>query len=273
MFFGDSGSIAGGTMPTPRRRGRRARTAACARRVASYSRISGSSRASVSGFGVERSMWQRQIQCFAPVGRVRRSAGRLRVVDDDHVPVAVQALGVHRVVGVEHLPLLVGDRLLVALERVVHQLGDVEELLAAEDHVPVGVEADVAHQRHQRVEDLRDAAAERRRADVEDALALQRLGELADLARPGPAADEVGVVGQRALPEGDFLKHARQPTVLAQPARCRCRARSRRSPRGARGWRPPRRRSGTRRPSRAADVSASGAPAGVGDHRPRLLQA
>ena len=110
-------------------------------------------------------------------------AGRLRVVDDDHVPVALEALRVHRVVGLEDLPLLVGDRLRVALERVVHQLRDVEELLAAEDHLPVRVEPDVAHQRHQRVEDLRDAAAERGRADVQDALALQGLGELADLAR------------------------------------------------------------------------------------------
>ena len=34
-----------------------------------------------------------------------------------------------------------------ALERVVHQLGRVEELLAPVDHLPLAVEADVAHQR------------------------------------------------------------------------------------------------------------------------------
>ena len=61
----------------------------------------------------------------------------------------------------------------IALQRVVQELGGVEELLLAEDHVPVGVEADVAHQRHDRVEDLRDAAAEGGGADVEDALALR----------------------------------------------------------------------------------------------------
>ena len=42
--------------------------------LASYSWISGSIRASVSGFGVERSMWQRQIQRFAFSGVFRFSA-------------------------------------------------------------------------------------------------------------------------------------------------------------------------------------------------------
>ena len=38
-----------------------------------------------SGFGVERSMWQRQTQRCAFPG-TWADAGRLRVVDDDHVP-------------------------------------------------------------------------------------------------------------------------------------------------------------------------------------------
>ena len=93
----------------------------------------------------------------------------------------------------------------------MEELGRVEELLLAEDHVPVGVEADVAHQRHDRVEDLRDAAAERGGADVQDALSLQRLGE-----RPDPLgqlfSDDVGVVGEGLLAEGDFLEHQRSST-------------------------------------------------------------
>ena len=151
-------------------------------------------------------MWQRQIQRRARSPGVHPQAGRLRVVDDDHVPVALEALRVHHVVGLEDLPLRVGDRLGVALERVVHQLGDVEEVLLPEDHLPVGVEADVAHQRHQRVEDLRYAPAERGRAHVQDRLALQRLGELAD-ALDQPATGDVGVVGERLLAERNLLKH------------------------------------------------------------------
>ena len=142
----------------------------------------------------------------ALLGGAAPQPDRLRVVDDDRVPLALQALGVHRVDLVEQLPLLVAQRLLGALQRVVEELGRVEELFLAEDHVPVGVEADVAHQRHDRVEDLRDAAAEGGGADVQDALPLQRLGQLADLLDQLLAGD-VGVVGEGLLAEGDFLKH------------------------------------------------------------------
>ena len=113
-------------------------------------------------------------------------ADRLRVVDDDRVPLALQALGVDRVDLVEDRPLLVAQRLLGALQRVVEELGRVEELLLAEDHVPVGVEADVAHQRHDRVEDLRDAAAEGGGADVQDALALRAARPARGSARSAP---------------------------------------------------------------------------------------
>ena len=65
------------------------------------------------------------------------------------------------------------------------------------------VEADVAHQWNHRVEDLRDPAAKRRRADVQDALSLQRLGELADLLDQSPAGD-MGVVGERLVRNGYF---------------------------------------------------------------------
>ena len=40
--------------------------------VSSYSRISGNKRARVSGFGVERSMWQRQIQIRDRSGALAR---------------------------------------------------------------------------------------------------------------------------------------------------------------------------------------------------------
>ena len=73
------------------------------------------------------------------------------------------------------------------------------------------VEADVPHQRHERVQDLRHATAERGGAHVENPLAGQRRGALADLLDE-PAADQVCVVGERLGAEGNVLKHARQPT-------------------------------------------------------------
>jgi hypothetical protein len=181
---------------------------------------------------------RREVDVTAPdpvpgvVGGTGAKRCGLGVVDDDHVPVVIEALGVHRVVGLEDLPLLVGDRLRVALERVVHQLGDVEELLPAEDHAPVDVEADVAHERHQGVEDLRDPPAERGRADVQDALALEGCGKVADLLDQ-PAAGEMGVVGEGPVAEPDILEHggniaAGEPGRLrgacARAARCRRRA-------------------------------------------------
>src|ERR1700682_5668323 len=42
----------------------------------------------------------------------------------------------------------------------VNQLGRVKDPLAPVDHLPLAVQADVAHQRYERVEDLRDASAE-----------------------------------------------------------------------------------------------------------------
>ena len=80
----------------------------------------------------------------------------------------------------------------------MEQLGRVVELLFAEDHVPVGVDADVAHQRHDRVEDLRDAAAEGGGADVQNAVALHRLRQLANPFDRLLAGD-VGVVGEGLL--------------------------------------------------------------------------
>ena len=162
----------------------------------------GSSRAIGAGFGVERSMWQRQIQLAFSGRRVagRSAAGRGR--DRSHS--SLQPAGVHRVDLVEQLPLLLVE-VSAPLQRVVEELGRVEELLLAEDHVPVGVEPDVAHQRHDRVEDLRDAAAEGGGADVQDALALQRLGQLADLGDQLLAArcacSPRGSCGRGRLPE------------------------------------------------------------------------
>ena len=179
--------------------------------VASYSSISGCRRAIGAGLGSERSMWQRQIQLrlFSRAPRRRPIGCGSWTITVSHSPCRPSALICVDLV--EDRPLLVAQGLLGPLQRVVEELGRVEELFFAEDHVPVRVEPDVAHQRHDRVEDLRDAAAEGGGADVQDALSLQRLGQLADLLGQLFAGD-VGVVGEGLLAEGDFLKHARSST-------------------------------------------------------------
>ena len=102
--------------------------------------------------------------CVA-AGEQRAKRGRLRVVHDHHVPLVRvrQLVGVQLVVLQEDLFLLGSEALLVALQRVVNRFGDVEELVAALDHAPLGLDADVVQQRYQRVLDLRDPASERRR--------------------------------------------------------------------------------------------------------------
>ncbi len=159
-------------------------------------------------------MWQRQIQL-----RLLSAAPRLSPIGCgswtmivSHSPCSPSALISLISSKISHCS--VAQRLLGALERVVEELGRVEELLFAEDHVPVGVDADVPHQRHDRVEDLRDAAAEGGGADVQDAVSLHRLGQLAD-ALDRLLAGDVGVVGEGLLAEGDFLKHQ---GVLHRPA-------------------------------------------------------
>jgi hypothetical protein len=77
----------------------------------------------------------------------------------------------------------------------VHDLGGVEELLATVDHVPLGHEPDVDHQRDERVEDLRDTPAERGRRDVQDPLAGKPLGALQDLLDERPP-DDARVIGE-----------------------------------------------------------------------------
>ena len=87
----------------------------------------------------------------------------------------------------------------------MHELRGVEELLAPVDDLPLGLEPDVAHERDERVEDLGHAAAERRGTQVDDAAALERAGELADLLDE-VAPDDVGVVGEALVGERDGLQ-------------------------------------------------------------------
>jgi hypothetical protein len=103
-------------------------------------------------------------------------------------------------------PVLLGQIVTITLKRVVHHLRRVEEPLATVDHVPLAVQADVDHQRHERIQDLRDAASERGRRQMEDALAPQSLGALADLVHQRPP-DDARVVGEMLVGDDDGLEH------------------------------------------------------------------
>ena len=75
-------------------------------------------------------------------------------------------------------------------------LRDVEELVLALDDAPVRLEPRALHQGDQRVVDLCDAAAEGRRREMADPLALERPGEPLDLRHQTAAADG-RVVGEQ----------------------------------------------------------------------------
>ena len=142
----------------------------------------GSSRAIVAGFGRATCRCGSATPSRAPSrARAGSSAAGCGSWTMHDVPAAGELARVHLVVAPPGVPLLVGEVLGRALQRVVHELRRVEELLAPVDDLPLALEPDVLHERDERVEDLGDAAAERGRRDVHDARALQRLGELADL--------------------------------------------------------------------------------------------
>ena len=202
MFFGISGSIAGGQTTCERQVGVRHVFAHVEdRRVVATDRR----QQDVEDLFVRR----REVDVpapdpfRAPLGeRVDHRHG-LWVVDDHVVVVGLREL--RRVLGVvagEDRLLLVAQRARSALQSVVDRLRDVEELVLAVDDPPLDVEARVRHQRHERVVDLRDATAERGGRHVHDAFALERLGQPLDLVHQ-PARDQRGVIAQRLVADVD----------------------------------------------------------------------
>ena len=153
---------------------------------------------------------RREVDVAAPdpgsslVGNVPADRCGLGIVDDYHVPSARDLRRVELVVALEDLPLLVREGVRVALQRVVEALRGVVELLAAQHHLPFGLDTDVVHERDQRVEDLGDAAAEGGRREVEHAQALKVLRELADLRDQWPSG-EVCVVGKALVTDRNRL--------------------------------------------------------------------
>ena len=144
MFFGASGSIAGGQMNA-------ARQAVALRHVLAHvedRRVVAPDRRQQE---VEHLLVRRRevdVAAPDPVRARRREVvdhrRRLRVVDDHEVVlVRSNSCGVQLVVAPEDLLLLVVEAVRVALERVVDRLRDVEELVRAADDPPLDVEARV----------------------------------------------------------------------------------------------------------------------------------
>src|SRR3954453_20777367 len=102
----------------------------------------------------------------------------------------------------------------MALERVVHQLRGVEELLAADDHLPFGLDPRVTHEGDEGVQDLGHAATESGRGQVQDLEALQLVRQLFDLLDQRPA-DEVRVVSQGLVSHPYGLKQGAAPLVAS----------------------------------------------------------
>ena len=111
-----------------------------------------------------------------------------------------------RVVAREDREILWTEPLGIALQGVVNRLGDAKELLRAAHHAPLDVEPGVRHQRHEGVEDLRDAAAERRGGQMQDSLAAERVREPPHLVHQ-PARNEARVVREGLPPRVHELQH------------------------------------------------------------------
>ena len=130
---------------------------------------------------------------------------RLRIVDDHEVVVVREVARVQLLVASEDLLVRLAQPVRVALDRVVNRLRDVEEVLGSADDPPLDLEARVLHQRHERVVDLRDTAAERSRREVHDPLSRERRGQLADLVHQ-PARRERRVIRERLVADVDELQ-------------------------------------------------------------------
>ena len=99
-------------------------------------------------------------------------------MDDDVVPAVLEQQRVVEDTLEVRAPHRRGPLDLGTLEPVVGFLGDGEELVAALEHLPLGLHADAAQQRDVGREQLGDAAAVRGGVEVEHPGALQGLREL-----------------------------------------------------------------------------------------------
>ncbi len=142
----------------------------------------------------------------ARVSEEAQQCGRLRIVDDDVVPLAVHEQCVLQHLLEVHLLHVGVPRHVGTLERVVHRLGDGEELVAAVDDLPLGVDPEALQERHVRGQQLGDAAPVRGGVDVQDPGAPKGLGESTD-ALDGLGPGDLFVVTQLLFQQRDALEH------------------------------------------------------------------
>ena len=131
-------------------------------------------------------------------------------MDEHDVPLLarlLEGLGRNAIVLFKDRPVFDAKLVLGALQGVVEALGDVKEGLRPEHDVPLGLEAHIPHQRHERVQDLRDPSAEARRADMQNPPPPQALPEGHYLIVEFPAHD-AAVIGERLVAGVYTLLHS-----------------------------------------------------------------
>ena len=87
---------------------------------------------------------------------------RLGIVNDKQIFGKLHALAVLLVVGQENVAGFLGQHIVAAVQRIVECLGDLEEIIAASDDVPLRPYFKLIQQRNEAVQHLSYAAAERR---------------------------------------------------------------------------------------------------------------
>src|SRR5438105_15868447 len=104
-------------------------------------------------------MWIRKIDVAAPNPLLialagADQAGWLGIVDDDDIFVEGHAQPVLLIVGVKNLKHVFRQVVLAAVQGVVKTLGDLKEIIAAGDDLPLGFYLHLIHQGDKPVEDL-----------------------------------------------------------------------------------------------------------------------
>ena len=125
MFFGASGSIAGGQIEAV---GRASATGTCWRRwkmAASWARVKAARTRARSRSAPRGRCSRRQVEVAADVASMLDDADRLRVVNDHEIVGHVERIGIHQLVSLEDLLLLRREAVGIALQGVVDRLRDV----------------------------------------------------------------------------------------------------------------------------------------------------
>jgi hypothetical protein len=149
---------------------------------------------------------------------------RLGVMDEHEVPLVLQRDRVALVVPQIRLALAPTELDRHALEPVVNPLRDLEEVSVPRDHPPLGLQPDVALERHELTQQFGHTAARCGRADLEYAQPSDVAGEVADL-RHRVVSDHLPVALDGLSFQLDAARAARGLRLRGGPP---CRGRSRR---------------------------------------------